>query len=373
MKKVKLLFSIPNFITAGSGREMFNIIERLDKNIFEPVIVISKPGGTLYEEILSKGYTVIVQAFNAENVNGIIAKVKTAYKLSKIFKLYGFDIWQSFHWSSDFTEALVARFAGAKYVYVKKNMNWDRLAWRLKSFFSNTIIARNTTLIKTYFSPSYFRKKTFFVTGGVDITKFKPNTANNIRQEYNIPENLFLVVCIAQLVRVKDQATLIKAIAKTEGTYLILAGAQKDEIYLNELQHLVLKLSLTDRVQMPGDISNVNGLLNACDTFVLPTSMFGGHEEGCPVALLEAMAAGAPCIASNVAGSRDLIIPDDTGLIFTPGDEDDLAVCIKKYQADGGYAEKLVSKAVQVVHEKHSLEAEAERFARVYKKMTGIA
>ncbi len=73
MKKVKLLFSIPNFITAGSGREMFNIIERLDKNIFEPVIVISKPGGTLYEEILSKGYTVIVQAFNAENVNGIIA------------------------------------------------------------------------------------------------------------------------------------------------------------------------------------------------------------------------------------------------------------------------------------------------------------
>ncbi len=52
---VKILFTIPNFITAGSGRAMLNIIERLDRTRFEPSIAVLKRGGSLEAEIERQG------------------------------------------------------------------------------------------------------------------------------------------------------------------------------------------------------------------------------------------------------------------------------------------------------------------------------
>ena len=145
----------------------------------------------------------------------------------KSFKKQKFDIWQSFNWSSDFSEALVARAAGAKYVYVKKNMNWGRKAWSIKSMLSNTIVARNTTLLETYFAPKKFKKKTTFITGGVQVDRFKPNTETKIREQLNIPNDAFLLSCIAQLTRTKDQLAIVKAVAKVDNTYAVLAGRNK--------------------------------------------------------------------------------------------------------------------------------------------------
>ncbi len=367
--KIKILFAIPNFITAGSGREMFNIIERLDKNVFEPYIVVEKEGGALFAEAVSKGYTVLVQRFSAENEKGIWRKFQKAKELAAFFKPYKFDIWQSFGWSSDFTESMVAYFSGAKYVYVKKSMNWDRLAWKVKSFLSKRIVARNTTLVSTCLAPPYLKRKTVFITGGVDTAKFSPINNVTIREEYNIPANMFLISCIAQLIPVKDQKTLLKAAAKLDDTYIILAGAQRHEAYLDELKQLTEQSNITHRVLFAGSVANVNELLNASDCFVLPTSRLGGHEEGCPVALLEAMAAGTPCIASNVGGSRDLVKHEETGLLFVPEDVEGLETCITRYMNDKKLKSAMPVNALKMIAESHTLEIEAAAFSEMYKNM----
>ena len=72
-KKVRILFTIPNFITAGSGREMMNIIDRLDKEIFEPYICVQQEGGRLFDEAKVKGYHVLVQPFMVSGVAGMIS------------------------------------------------------------------------------------------------------------------------------------------------------------------------------------------------------------------------------------------------------------------------------------------------------------
>lgn len=367
--RIKILFALRNFTTAGSGREMFNIVERLDKTVFEPWIAVEKEGGALLEEIRSKGYPVLVKPFIAESKPGIMAKVKSARAYAAAFRPYKFQIWQSFHWSSDFTEALVARWAGAKYVYVKKNMNWNRMAWKVKSLLSAKVIARNTDLMQKHFSPRLYKNKAIFVTGGVQVDKFKPGRSLQYRLQNNIPEDGFLITCIAQMIKVKDQLTLIKAVARMEGAHLILAGATRDEAYLNEVKTLIADLNLKDRVIIAGSVSNVNELLNAADVYVLPTGMLFGHEEGCPVALLEAMAAGTPCIASDVAGSRDLIINGETGLLFSPGNVEQLVNCLEKYRSNKAFANQMAEAALKQVHAFHTLETEGKAFSDVYRNM----
>lgn len=368
-ERIKILFALRNFTTAGSGREMFNIVERLDKTIFEPWIAVEKEGGALLEEIRSKGYPVLVMPFIAESKPGIAAKIKYARAYAAAFRPYKFQIWQSFHWSSDFTEALVARWAGARYVYVKKNMNWNRMAWKVKSILSAKVIARNTDLMQKHFSPRIYKNKAIFITGGVQVDKFKPGGSHQYRLQHNIPEDAFLITCIAQMIKVKDQLTLIRAVARIEGAYLILAGATRDEVYLNEVKALIAELKLDKRVIIAGSVSNVNELLNAADVYVLPTGMLFGHEEGCPVALLEAMAAGTPCIASDVAGSRDLVINGETGLLFSPGNVDQLVGCLERYKTDAAFAQRMADAALKKVHTFHTLEAEGKAFADIYKKM----
>ena len=116
----------------------------------------------------------------------------------------------------------------------------------------------------------------------------------------------------------------------------------------------------------------VNDLLNTSDVYVLPTTNMGGHEEGSPVSLLESMAAQVPCVASNVAGSRDLIRTNDTGLLFQPGNVEELAACIRKYMDDKGFAETMAQNARTLVVNEHTLEKEAAAFQDVYKKIMRI-
>lgn len=369
MSKIKVLFALPNLQTAGSGREMISIAERLDKNVFEAWIGIQQPGGKLFDEVIAKRLPIVVQPFLVEETKSAIQKFIEARNYAKDFKPMQFDIWQSFNWSSDFSEALVARASGAKYVYVKKNMNWERKAWKVKSRLSTAIVARNTTMQETILGSKQLKKKVHLIHGGVDTDMFRPSFNLQIRNELGIPERAKVACCVAQIVRSKDQATLIKAIARVEQYYLILAGAVRDEQYKSELDELIKKLNVGDRVKFAGAVDNVNNLLNACNTFVLPTSLYKGHEEGCPVAVLEAMAAGTPCIVSDVAGSRDLVQHGKTGLVFKPENVDALADCLRDFVTKPSYPKELAERALDKVYSSYSRDREVHRFEEMYKQI----
>lgn len=362
MPKISILFAIPNFVTAGSGREMFNIIERLDKSIFNPIIAVQQEGGILYDEVKQKGYQIVTAPFITNNIHPL-AGIINAIKNASFFKSLNIDIWQSFNWSSDYTEAITARWAGAKYVYVKKNMNWGRKAWKFKSFLAHAIIARNTSLLKSVFTSRGLKRKTHFITGAVDAERFKPSHTK--RQAYT-----FTACCIAQFIRLKGQDTLIKAVAKLDNIQLLLTGNARDESYKKELEALVHALKIEHKVKMV-EYTPSQQLLKDVDIFILPTNKLFGHEEGCPVALLEAMAAGLPCIASNVAGNIDLIQHGETGLLFELDDINDLAAQIEKVQKDEHLRNKLGTAARKKVITYHTLEIEAQAFSQLYLKIAG--
>jgi glycosyltransferase involved in cell wall biosynthesis len=96
------------------------------------------------------------------------------------------------------------------------------------------------------------------------------------------------------------------------------------------------------------------------DAFVFPS-----HSEGFPVALLEATAAGLPCIATNVGGVADILDGSRTGMIVTPKSPPSLAAAIETLVSDQALRRSLGSAAAEYARQAFSLEACVGSYARL--------
>jgi colanic acid/amylovoran biosynthesis glycosyltransferase len=132
-------------------------------------------------------------------------------------------------------------------------------------------------------------------------------------------------LCAANLVAVKGHDDLLSAlkIAADEGVdyYCDFAG---DGVLWNALKKRITELGLEDRVFMVGRVPHatlIERLRRGDYDIKLLSSLDGGggHMEGIPVALMEAMAAGVPCVATNSGGIPELIA-DDCGIVATAHD-----------------------------------------------------
>lgn len=116
----------------------------------------------------------------------------------------------------------------------------------------------------------------------------------------------------------KDHATLIRALAwlKQQGMMptLYLAGGGKKRLQ-QQVQQLVQTLGLQTQVQFLGNVGDLPQRLAATQIFVLST-----HWEGMPLALVEGMAAGCACVASDVIGAREVLSDGLTGRLVPEGD-----------------------------------------------------
>jgi glycosyltransferase involved in cell wall biosynthesis len=103
-----------------------------------------------------------------------------------------------------------------------------------------------------------------------------------------------------------------------------------------ELQRQIGELNLEGRVLLAGVFDEIDELLAAADLFVLPS-----YEEGMSLALMEAMAAGLPVVASDIPGNRPLVSDGQHGLLVPPGDVEALATAIGRIWKEPGLAARL--------------------------------
>ena len=101
--------------------------------------------------------------------------------------------------------------------------------------------------------------------------------------------------------------------------------------------------------------------------FVLPS-----RYEGMPLALLEAMAAGVPVVASAVPGNRDVVQDGTDGILVPPGDPDALARGLVKILTNREMAARLAVAARVSVAARYSVESMAERTLGVYRSVLGV-
>lgn len=367
---IKILFTIPNFITAGSGRVLANIVKGLDRTNFEPTVCVSRRGGQIQEELEASGIRVLEFPFtvHAKPYLSLIARLR---KVASFFKPYQFDLWHSFHYADDYTEPLIAHFSGAKaWVYTKKSMMWGSRAWILRSLLATRIIADNHDMPQMFFNKYNLSKKVRIIPHGVDLNIFHPFEGDNdaFRAALDLSEEAILVGLIAHIVPVKGHAILIEAAAHLPQVHLMFAGRTNDQECFVQLKNLAETLQISHRVHFLGNVSNVPEFLAQMDIVAMPTT---GRGEGCPVALLEAMACGKACVATNVPGSRDIIEDGISGLLVEPENAEALAKAINRLIEDRDLREKMGEAARQRVETSFSIECEVAAHEQLYLELMG--
>jgi glycosyltransferase involved in cell wall biosynthesis len=361
----RILYTIPNFITAGSGRAMLNIIQRLDRKRFEPTIAVLKPGGKLYDEIQNLGITLFCAPFTVHPIP-YTTLLSRSYDASKAFPHHRFDLWHSFHYSDDYTEPIIAHFAGVKkWIFTKNNMGWGSRAWYGRSVLANALPCQNKDMLKIFYSAQWYSYKARLIAPGVDISAFHPQIEPSLglRSKLGIDKNAIIITCVAELVQVKGHPTLIDAMAGIPNAHLWLAGRFSDDDYTQQLYKQVQDLGIADRIHFLGGVQNVPALLAETDIFVLPTINRG---EGCAIALLEAMACAKACVATDVPGSRDVISHGQNGFLADAESPERLRLFLEILIGDIDLRFRFGSAARQHILQNYTIEREVAKYEALY-------
>jgi glycosyltransferase involved in cell wall biosynthesis len=207
--------------------------------------------------------------------------------------------------------------------------------------------------------------KLMVLPNGVDVEYWKPDGAvrESMRGENELSSK-FLWFAAGRLETVKDYPTLLGAMALLpEAATLVIAG---DGPLKEELLQLCASLGLSKRVRFLGFEPEVRRWMRAADGFVL-TSLW----EGLPMSLLEAGACAVPSVATDVRGSREVIV-EGTGVLATAGSVQDVAEAMRRVMlASSEERRGIGERARQRVLEEFSLEAVLDRWEALYGDLLG--
>jgi len=370
----KIVFTLPNFNTAGSGKALLNLALGLDKEIFEAHIVTQSEKGEFFKTVKNSGLGVHV--FNYIPKSRPIQKMLSeAWEVSRRFKEIGADLIHSFHYSDNYTEGLAARFAGIPWVFTKKNMSWGGASgngWKLRSALAKGIAVQNTDMIRQFYPNS---NKTALIPRGVDVVKFSPQPPKDVlRQGMKTEAGERIIICVANMVPVKGIELLIEAFKNLHRQFAnwdvwLIGGISND--YGKRLIDLVEQNQLSDRIHFSGRKPNVREYLDCSEIFVLPTKD-EGRREGSPVAMLEAMANGKLVVGSGVPGVRDQL-KDFPNFLFEAGNAKDLEVKLTGLLSNSKEQNlKLGRRFLEMANQKFRIDQEVQKHEMFYKKVLDI-
>jgi glycosyltransferase involved in cell wall biosynthesis len=161
---------------------------------------------------------------------------------------------------------------------------------------------------------------------GFDLAPFRAQEAERarareaLRAELGIPANAFLVTLVARLVPIKRVDRFLRIasrLAEVNGVRFLIVG---DGELRDELRHSADALQLDNRLTWAGFRRDMPAVCFASDV-VVQTS----DNEGTPVSLIEAQAAGVPVVSTRVGGTRSVVEEGKTGVLLEPYDVDGFA------------------------------------------------
>lgn len=162
---------------------------------------------------------------------------------------------------------------------------------------------------------------------GLDLSRFAAvgpdsSAGSAFRRDRRIPLEVPLLGIVGRLVPVKDVASAIALLNRIEECHLAVVG---DGEMRRALESDARHSGLADRVHFTGWADDVAAALAAVDVVVLTS-----RNEGTPVALIEAAAAGRPVVAADVGGVRHVVVDGTTGFLVRAGEIEEMATRVRQ-------------------------------------------
>jgi len=211
------------------------------------------------------------------------------------------------------------------------------------------------------------KRPTLALSNGIDLQSFKRPSREiqgKLRQKYNIPDKPFILY-IGRLDKEKKVDVLINSlqyIKSSQPFHLILEGKGQQ---MEELQLLVEKLNLTDKVSFIGYIKEdeLIALYSLSTVFVMPST-----AELQSLVTMEAMALGLPVIGAQAGALPYLIKPDRNGYLFEPDNPEDLGKKLQKILENPDLRKKMSQESLNIIQE-HDINNIIKKMENLYSKI----
>lgn len=207
-----------------------------------------------------------------------------------------------------------------------------RLCAQLSRALPRSIVSDARSSAALHEKIGFSASKLIVIPNGVDPTSFRPDpdARQRMRRMWGVTSDEVLLGCVARWDPLKDHENLVHALKrlKDRGSVfrcvLIGRGMNAEN---GDLKRMIEHWGVADRLVLAGASGDVPAIMNALDFHVLPS-----RSESLPVAVLEAMACGTPCVVTDVGDSRHIV--GDTGWVARPQDSGALAEAIEQALAD---------------------------------------
>jgi glycosyltransferase involved in cell wall biosynthesis len=205
--------------------------------------------------------------------------------------------------------------------------------------------------------------------GIAELARNKLTGREELRRELGARSDDLLVLSMARLAKDKGLNYLVQAAAilacAAHRVRIVIAG---DGLERERLQQLATNLNVTDRVTFAGFREDVGDLLAACDMVALPSL-----REGLSIALLEAMAAGKPIIASSIGSQKEVASRAEMALLVRPADVLSLSEAILRLAADPALRARLGRNARAVYETYYTEDRMLDSYRQLYYELLGKA
>ncbi|MDD4902451.1 MAG: glycosyltransferase [Patescibacteria group bacterium] len=353
--KIKILHIVPSLLPGGAEKMAVDLAKFADRGLFSVEVLCLRAGG-IWEEELRR----------AQIPFTVIGSLRHPI-IFDFFKIVGFirafspDIVQTHLFGADFYGRLAAKLAGVKRIIsTEQNLNWNenwlkKIAKYWTAKLAVKIVAASGAIKKYLIDQEGVEAgKIEVIYNGVEIEKF----LNNSRAyEATSP----VVGTIGRLTRQKGFDYLLKSVANIPEIEVLIAGEGEER---ESLLQGIKELGLERRVKLVGVRKDVAGFLNSLDIFVLPS-----RWEGFGIVILEAGLSGLPVIASGVDGILEIISDNEDGLLFAPGNSEDLAAKLKKLLSDPAERARLGKNLQRKVADKFDIKKTVKQYEELYQKI----
>lgn len=313
-------------------------------------------------------------------MNGL-RTIRAVWRLSRLIKHEKIQVIETLGEHSNILGLTVARLAGVPLRFASQRNSliarpkwFHRLdAWMVNANFPEKMVAVSEQTRRFCVDVEGMRpEKVVVIPNGVRVEEFAPSrwpdeAVGELRRELRIPENAYVVLTIGRLHPQKGHRYLIEAVRSilkeyTEIRFLFVGEGE----HRSELEEQVQSSGLHPFILFLGERFDVPKLLAISDLFVLP-SLY----EGMPNVILEAMAARLAVVATDVDGTREVVVDGETGLLIPPADPTALQQAILTLLRDDGFRHSLGECGYQRVLTQFSEQLMCERYEQLLTSKLG--
>ena len=290
----------------------------------------------------------------------------SAWKLARLARLHAVQIIHA-HVGRDYPlAALAAGRSSAQLVLTRHVMFPLGRVHKVTLRRTARVIAVSQPVADALLSQAIFKSEIIQVIhNGVDVESFAP-----AKTTAPLNQKKLRVGTVGELAPVKRHEDFIRVAqticAERDDVDFIIAGEDKSRDGQNRsrIAQLIADAHLEDRVYLVGWTEEIANLLATFDLFVSTS-----ESESFGMAIVEAMAAGVPVVATATDGAREVIEPDVTGRLVPVGDVDAIAKSTSELLSDPAERARLGANAQQAARQRFGLEQMVDETVRLYEEV----